>query len=75
MVADDLPIIADIHHIEGVQPVLIIDVHAVGAIFQDIDHTGRRILTCRNNRVQAEGRFIYVGVVLDIVKQVEPELV
>ena len=75
MVADDRSVIADIHHIEGVQPVLIIDVHAVGAIFQDIDHTGRRILTCRNNRVQAERCFVYVRVVLYVVKQVEPELI
>ena len=75
MVADDLSVIADIHHIERVQPVLIIDVHAVGTVLQNINHTGRCILTCRNNRVQAERRLVYVGVVLDVVKQVEPELV
>ena len=40
-----------------------------------LNHTGRRILTCRNNRVQAERHLVYVGVVLDVVTQIEPELI
>lgn len=40
-----------------------------------LNHTGRRILTCRNNRVQVERHLVYVGVVLDVVKQIEPELI
>lgn len=61
--------------IAGVQRDAIPYVHAVGTVLQNINHTGRRILACRNNRVQAERHLVYVGVVLDVVKQIEPELV
>ena len=41
------------------------------------EHKSHRqaILTCSNNQVQAERRLVYVKVVLDVVKQIEPELV
>ena len=49
MVTDNLAIIPDINHIEGMQPVLVVDVYAVGAILQNENDTGRRVLTGRYN--------------------------
>ena len=75
MVTDNLAVIPDINHIEGMQPVLVVDVYAVGAILQNENHAGRRVLTGRYNRVQTEGCFFDVRVVLDIFQQVQTELV
>lgn len=75
MVTDNLAVIPDINHIEGMQPVLVVDVYAVGAILQNKNDTGRRVLTGRNNRVQTKWRFFYVRMVFDVVQQIEPELV
>ena len=75
MVTDNLAVIPDINHIEGMQPVLVVDVYAVRAIFQNENDTGRRVLTGRNNRVQTERRFFNIRMVLDIFQQVQTELV
>ena len=75
MVTDNLAVIPDINHIEGMQPVLVVNVYAVGAILQNKNDTGRRVLTGRNNRVQTERRFFNIRMVFDVVQQIEPELV
>ena len=75
MVTDNLAVIPDINHIEGMQPVLVVDVYAVGAILQNENDTGRRVLTGRYNRVQTERRFFNIRMVLNIFQQVQTELV
>ena len=57
------------------QPVLVVNVYAVGAILQNENDTGRRVLTGRYNRVQTERRFFNIRMVLNIFQQVQTELV
>ena len=47
MVADNFSIGTDVHHIKGMQTVLVIDVHTAGTIFQHKNHAGRHI-GCRS---------------------------
>ena len=59
------------------QPVLLVDVHAVVDVLQREDHTGlqpeRRLR--RHNRMHAVGQMLEVAVLVDVVQKVHAEIV
>lgn len=56
-------------------PVPIVNVHAIIDISEDENHTGRRILCLCNNGVQSFRRGFNVLVLLHVFEQIKPELV
>jgi len=67
MVADDLAIVCDIHHIKRMEAVLVVHIHATVNIFQHKNHAGRRVVLRRNYCVEPEGGLVQTAVMLDIV--------
>ena len=75
MIANHFALIADINHVERVQSVLIINVHAVGTVLQNINYTCRGIFRCGCDRMESERGFINLRMILDILKQIQTKLV
>lgn len=75
IIADDFPLRADIHHVERVNAILVVNIHAVVHVFQHKDDAFRTSLCFRNNRMKTAGRLFQIPVVLDVRQQVEPEFV
>ncbi|MPM95702.1 hypothetical protein SDC9_142857 [bioreactor metagenome] len=57
------------------QPVLVVDVHAVADVLQDVKDAFGCIVTGFLNGMQSEGSMMDVGVGFHVIEQVEPELV
>ena len=56
-------------------PVPVVNVHAVVDVAEDKDHTGRRILCLPDNGMQTLWRGFDVLVLLHVFQQIESELV
>ncbi len=75
IVADDLPIHADVNHVERMDTVAVIRIDAVIDVFQNKDHALRQFIRSRNHRMKSTGLLVQIAVVFDVIQQVEPELV
>ena len=57
------------------QTVLLIDIHAIVAVFQDEDSTRRAVLRGRYDCVEAERHPIHIAILLYIIHEIEPKLI
>ena len=75
MVADYFAIFSDVYHVEGVQPVLTINVDFCIDVFQHKHNPGRDIVGCFNNGVHTMRCGFNITITLDIVEQIKAEFV
>ena len=75
MVAYHLAVFPDIYHIEWVQEVLVVDVHVIAPVLQDVDDARFRHIAMRHHGIHTTRCVLHVGILLDVGKQVEAKLI
>ena len=75
MVDDYLAVVRDIHHIEWVQLVLVVDVHSVGTVLEYINYSGQCVLCRGHNGVESKRGVFYIAVGTHILQEVETEFI
>ena len=75
IIADDFSVHTDINHIERMDAVLIINVHALVDVLQHEDDALRQLIGSRNNSMETTRLFIHITVVLYIFEQIKAEFI